>query len=234
VWGGELDWFYGARGVLTFSNELWTSFLYFYRDSPGGGGGFGNPQNRQYQTTESRFNRLLLMGEAMVEWTEVDHPQYGRIEVGGMKKNFGRVEPGFMLQSDAHRNMMFTLYQTSQMPQVTVDSVTTRSLGGGLTEVTAVVVNRKLAPTHTQQDVENRISRPDHITLTGGRVIAGFVIDNGLTGDGTEQKRNPATMLVPNIPGNGIVRVKWIVQGGGPFTVTADSEKGGVSTMRSR
>lgn len=236
VWGGELDWFYGARGVLTFSNELWTSFLYFYRAEEGGGGGgpFGNPANRRYQTTESRFNRLLLMGEAMVEWQEVDHPQYGRIEVGGTKKNFGRVEPGFMLQSDAHRNMMFTLYQTSQMPLVEVDSVTTRSLGGGLTEVTAVVVNRRIAPTHTQQDIENRISRPDRITLAGGRVVAGFVINNALTGEATEQKREPATINVANIPGQGIVRVRWIVQGGGPFTVTADSQKGGVSSKRSR
>jgi hypothetical protein len=236
VWGGELDWFYGARGILTFSNELWTPFLYFYAQPQGGGGGFGggDPANRRYQTTESRFNRLLLMGEAMVEWQEVDHPQYGKVEVGGMKKNFGRVEPGFMLQSDAHRNMMFTLYQTSQMPLVHVDSVTTRSLGGGLTEVTAVVKNLKIAPTHTQQDVENRISRPNHITLTGGRVIAGFIVDNPLSGDGTEQKRGPATMHVDNIPGNGLVRVRWIVQGNGPFTVTADSPKGGTSTMRSR
>ena len=236
AWGGELDWFYGARGILTFSNELWTPFLYFYRQEQGGGGGFGggNPQNRRYQTTESRFNRLLLMGEAMVEWKEVDHPQYGRIEVGGTKKNFGRVEPGFMLQSDAHRNMMFTLFQTAQMPRVTVDSVTTRALGGGLTEVTAVVTNPRLAPTHTQQDLENRITRPDHVTLQGGRVIAGFLIDNPLNGDATEQKRDPATIKVRNIPGNGIVRVKWIVQGTGPFTVTADSEKGGVSSLRSR
>jgi hypothetical protein len=113
------------------------------------------------------------MGEAFVEWTTVDHPQYGRVEVGGTKKNFGRVEPGFLLQSDAHRNMMFTLFQTSQMPLVAVDSVTTRALGGGVTEVTAVVLNTKLAPTHTQQDLENRISRPDRVTLTGGRVIAG-------------------------------------------------------------
>jgi hypothetical protein len=151
-----------------------------------------------------------------------------------MKKNFGRVEPGFLLQGDAHRNMMFTLFQTSQMPLVEVDSVTTRSLGGGLTEVTAVVVNRRIAPTHTQQDVENNISPPDRIALTGGRVVAGFVIDNPLSGDGTEQKRDPATIKIDNISGQGVVRVKWIVQGNGPFTVTATSEKGGSSVRRSR
>jgi hypothetical protein len=226
VWGGELDWFYGAKGILTFSNELWTPFLYFYKAPERG--------DNRYQTTESRFNKLLLMGEAMVEWQEVDHPQYGRIEVGGTKKNFGRVEPGFMLQSDAHRNMMFTLYQTSQMPLVRVDSVTTRSLGGGLTEVSAVVLNERLAPTHTQQDVENKISRPDHITLTGGTVVAGFTIDNPLNGAATEQKHDPATIKVSNIPGNSLVRVKWIVQGSGPFTVTADSPKGGISVKRDR
>lgn len=226
AWGGELDWLYGARGILTFSNELWTPFLYFYKAPERG--------ESRYQTVESRFNRLLLMGEAMVEWQEVDHPQYGRIEVGGTKKNFGRVEPGFMLQSDAHRNMMFTLFQTSQMPQVRVDSVTTRPLGGGLTEVTAMVTNPRIAPTHTQQDLENRITRPDHVTLTGARVIAGFIIDNPLSGDATEQKREPATIKVRNIPGNGLVRVKWIVQGNGPFTVTADSEKGGISTRTAR
>lgn len=236
VWGGELDWFYGAKGILTFSNELFTPFLYFNRQEQGGGGGFGggNAQNRRYQTTESRFNSLLLMGEAMVEWTEVDHPQYGKVEVGGTKKNFGRVEPGFLLQSDGHRNMMFTLFQTSQMPLVKVDSVTTRTLGGGLTEVTAVVLNTRLAPTHTQQDVENSITRPDLVSLTGGRVVAGFIIDNPVTGEATEQKRDPATIRVRNIPGNSAVRVKWIVQGAGPFTVTVDAVKGGVSSLRSR
>ena len=126
------------------------------------------------------------------------------------------------------------MFQTAQMPLVKVDSVTTRSLGGGLTEVTAVVLNTRLAPTHTQQDVENSITRPDLVSLTGGRVVAGFIIDNPLTGDATEQKRDPTTIRVRNIPGNSAVRVKWIVQGAGPFTVTVDAVKGGVSSLRSR
>ena len=82
--------------------------------------------------------------------------------------------------------------------------------------------------------MENAITRPDHITLAGGRVVAGFIIDNAVSGDATEQTRDPATIKVRNIPGNSVVRVKWIVQGTGPFTVTADSEKGGRHTLRSR
>ncbi len=226
VWGGELDWFYGARGVLTFSNELFTPFLYFNRSGDDGPGG---------QEQSALFDRLLLLGEAFVPWTKVQHPQYGEIEVGGFKKNFGRVEPGFLLQSDAHRNMMFTLYQTSEMPLVEVDTITTRSIGGGLTEVTAIVLNRKLAPTHTQQDVENKISRPDHVTLSGGKVIAAFRVTNVLQNSTEEQVLDPTTIKLTNIPGGGVpVTVRWIVEGSGPFTVTVDSPKGGSHSKRSR
>ncbi|MBA7660888.1 hypothetical protein ES703_68894 [subsurface metagenome] len=35
TWGSELDWLYGGRGILAFTNELWTSKnLYKTPDSP--------------------------------------------------------------------------------------------------------------------------------------------------------------------------------------------------------
>jgi hypothetical protein len=46
----------------------------------------------------------------------------------------------------------------------------------------------------------------------------------------TEQKNNPQTIEVPNIPGLGAVTVKWIVQGSGKYTVNVDSKKGGLAT----
>ena len=225
AWGGELDWFYGARGILTFSNELFTPFLYFDKpasnDDPNDNVGY-------------RFDRLLLFGEAFVPWKKFTHPQYGEVEVGGLKKNFGRVHPGFLLRADAHRNMAFTLYQVTHLPQLSVDSVWTRPLAGGLTEVTAVVANHRLIPTHTQQDVDNRITRPDWVTLDGGEPVAAFVVTNPLQNIATEQRRNPRRIEVGNVPGMGTVTVRWIVRGSGPFTVTADSQKGGTARKAAR
>ena len=43
----------------------------------------------------------------------------------------------------------------------------------------------------------------------------------------TEQKNDPATVAISNIPGLGTVTARWIVQGSG-YTVTVDSRKGGV------
>ena len=225
AWGGELDWFYGARGILTFSNELFTPFLYFDKpatnDDPNDNVGY-------------RFDRLLLFGEAFVPWKKFTHPQYGEVEVGGLKKNFGRVHPGFLLRADAHRNLAFTLYQVTNLPQVTVDSVWTRALPGGLTEVNAVVANRRLIPTHTQQDLDNRITRPDWVTLEGGEPVAAFVVANPLQNLAVEQRRNPRRIEVDNVPGMGTVTVRWIMRGGGPFTVIADSQKGGTARKATR
>ena len=224
VWGGELDWFYGARGVITFSNELWTSRKYFEAD----------PRRGRYEDENEEFNQLLLLGEATVPWQDFDHPQYGKIQIGGRKKNFGRVEPGFMIQTEAHRNMAFATWHAGQMPLVQVDTIITKALGNGLTQVDAIVSNPKLIPTHTQQDLENRISPPNLITLTGGTVVAGFTVTNALLDQATEQVREPATIRVPNIAGQSSVRVRWIVSGGSTFTVTAVSQKGGTASRSTR
>lgn len=219
VWGGELDWFYGARGVITFSNELWTSSKYFQSDS--------NPG--RYGNVNEEFNQYLLLGEATVPWTKYNHPVYGEIEIGGTKKNFGRVEPGFMIQTEAHRNMAFAVYHAGQMPLVGIDTVWTKSLGNGLTEVNAIVSNSRLIPTHTQQDLENRISPPNFVRLTGGTVVAGFTVTNALQNQAVEQRRDPANLRVNNIPGNSSVQVRWIVSSGSNFTVSVESQKGGAA-----
>lgn len=217
VWGGELDWFYGARGIVTFSNELWTDYKMWEKNEPAS----------KYTRSDYDFNTLLLFGDAFVPWKPVKHPQFGDVEVGGMKKTFGRAEPGFLLAAEAHRNMAFTLYQTWQMPKVEVDTIVVKPLANGLTEVTATIANRRVVPTHTQQDVENGISRPDYVTLAGGQVLTGYRVTNTNTGQGVEQERNPARMELTNIPGNSLVTIRWIVRGSGPFTVTVDAEKGG-------
>ncbi|MCL7961521.1 MAG: M14 family metallopeptidase [marine benthic group bacterium] len=223
TWGNELDWFYAGRGIITFSNELWTSFNYF-RESP---------ENERWDRADYRFDRYLLFGEAIVPWTPVDHPQYGRIEVGGVKRQYTRAIPGFLLREEAHRNMAFTLYQAGQMPLVRVDSVEVRSLGSGVSEVRALISNRKLAPTRTEQDVVHGISPPDRIRIEGGRVIAGFRIENPLQGIAEEQEHRPERIEVERIDGMGTVAVKWLVRGSGPFTVTVESAKGGEHSLRS-
>ena len=223
AYGGELDWFYGGRGIYTYSNELWTPYLMFQKD----------PAKEPQENAAYQFDRYLLFKDAFVEWKEYNHPQYGKVEIGGFKKNFGRMHPGFLIESDAHRNMAFTIYHCYHTPKLQIDSILEKNLGDGIKEVTAVISNTRLMPTHSSQDLKYKIERPDYITISGVKALAGMNVENHDLNINKEQKNNPERIVVPNIPGLGSVRVKWIVHGTGGYTITVDSRKGG-KVSRSR
>lgn len=226
VYGGEIEWFYGGRGVLAFTNELWSEFDYFRRTK--------DSTRDVSQQDIYRFDRILLFNEGIVPWTPVQHPQYGSIEVGGVKKQWTRTAPSFLIEDMCHRNMAFTLFHAHHTPKVSVDSIVVKDLPGGLKEVTALISNQRVIPTHTYQDSKNKISRPDWISLSGGTVVAGGVLENRFLGVLKEQKISPARLNIDNIPGMGTVAVRWIVSGGSSYTVTVDSEKGGIASRKSK
>ncbi|GAB3751779.1 M14 family metallopeptidase [Spirosoma pomorum] len=222
VYGGEIDWFSLGRGIFTFSNELMTSYKFFNQKVD---------ENRFQNDEFNQFDKYLLLSDAYVAWKPFKHPQYGDIEIGGPKKNYIRNHPGFLLEEDAHRNMAFTLFHAYQTPKLAVQEIATKSLGNGLTEVTATVVNERVIPTHSSHDIRYKIERPDYVTLKGGTVLAGMVVENEDMGLTREQKNNPTTIQVANIPGMGYTKVRWIVKGGnGKYTIDVDSRKGGLAT----
>lgn len=217
VFGGELDWFYGTRGVFTYSNELMTSYLYFHKE----GSGRGN-QDEMFEV-----DQLLTMGDAFVMWHEYEHPQFGTVEIGGFKKTFGRAHPGFLLEQDAHRNAAFTIYHAYHTPKLSIMDVKEEDLGGGLKSITATIFNERLMPTHASQDLKYKIERPDYVSISGVKVVAGFVVEDEDFKKFSEQKRNPEKIEVANIPGMTAVKVKWIVSSGSNYAITVDSAKGG-------
>ncbi len=225
--GAEFDWFYGMRGVFAFTSELHAPESMFHK--PSEGGFFGSKEDRQ------KFNRYLLFNDGLVEWHEVDHPQYGRVEVGGLKKNWLRQPPSFMLEEECHRNMAFTLFHADAMPHVRVQSIDLRPLGQDLHEVTAVIVNRKPIPTHSAHDLKHQITPPDLVSIAGEKVevLAALTATSPLFDDPTEQERQPRTVRIKNLSAREPAYIRWIVRGAGPYEVTVRSQKGGVHRLRS-
>ncbi len=224
VFGGEVDWFYGGRGIYTFTNELFTSYMYFNKREP-------DDDLDDASAESARFDQLLLFGDGIVPWKEYNHPQYGKIEIGGAKKNYTRADPGFLLESDSHRNMSFVLYHAYQMPKLEIRDVTTKSIGGGLTEVTVVVSNTRIMPTHSSQDVKYKIERPDYVKIDNAEVVAGMIVDNRDLGIVREQKYNASSIELDNIKGMNSVVVRWIVKTPKSFTIKVESRKGGVAQL---
>jgi len=216
VFGGELDWFYGGRGIYTYTNELMVSYLYFHKN-----------EGRANQEEELKVDKYLTFGDAFVDWKEYNHPQYGMIEIGGFKKNFSRAHPGFLLEQDAHRNMAFTIYHAYQTPKLSITNVEENNLGNGLKEVTATLYNERLMPTHSGQDLKFKIERPDLVSITNADVIAGMIVEDDDFNKVREQVYSPETIKVQNIPGMKTVKVRWIISGDRDYEINIDSAKGG-------
>ncbi len=219
VYGGQIDWFHFGRGIYTFTNELFTRYMYFYEHYE---------DREEARKAPYLFDRYLLFEDAFVPWEEYDHPQFGKIEIGGFKKNFGRLHPGFLLETDAHRNMAFTLFHAYHTPQLDIHDVQVKELGRGQKEITAVIANSRIIPTHSGIDLRYNIERPNYISIEGGEVLAAMRVHNPDLNIVEEQKKNPSVIEVENIPGNGHVTVRWIVDGGRNYTIKVDSAKGGV------
>jgi len=217
TYGDETNWHYANLGILSFTNELWTSTNMFRKQVER-----GESEKEQY-----KFDKLLLFNESFIDWKEFDHPKYGKIEIGGFKKQVGRIPPSFLLEEECHRNMAFTLFNASMLPDLSIEEINKKSLGKDLFEVSAVIRNKRPIPTKLDVDVTNKLTRPDWIILKGAKAVSGGIKLQRLSEEFIEQKNNPEKIIVPRIEGNSFFFVTWIVKGKGPVTIEVDSEKGG-------
>jgi hypothetical protein len=156
-----------AAVAFILIRELWTPYLFYNKDAT------RDPQDN----TSFLFDRYTLFKDAFVDWHEFDHPQYGKIEIGGFKKNFGRAHPGFLLESDAHRNMSFTVYHCYHTPKLNVDTIIEK-IRRWIERGDRHYLQQRLMPTHSSQDLKYKIERPDYITLGSATPLAAMIVDN--------------------------------------------------------
>jgi hypothetical protein len=170
------------------------------------------------------------MGDGFVPWQQYEHPTYGTIEIGGEKKEWGRIPPSFLLEEELHRNMAFTLYHADMMPLLEIGEVKVDVLGESLFRIWVTIENKCLIPTRTAQDVAHHISSPDIVSLEGDeiRVLSSGRITDRFFKRVQAVKRRPERVELDTIDGMSAVRVQFIVEGKGEFVITIDSTKAGL------
>ncbi|MEN6575657.1 MAG: peptidase M14, partial [Phycisphaerales bacterium] len=218
TWGDEDTWLYGARGILAYTCEMWTAQNLYKTD--------GDPSEEQ----EADFIRHVLQDDGVVAWHEFNHPTYGQIEIGGMKKEWGRLPPSFLLEEELHRNMVFALYHASMMPLLRIADVAVEPLASRQFKLWVTIENSRPMPTRTGQDMDHHISPPDLVSIQGSdlKVLSsGLVMDRFFKQVRAVESR-PQRVELDAIEGMDATRVQFIVQGSGSFTVTVDSAKGGL------
>jgi hypothetical protein len=222
VHGGFVTWTHENLGIISFTNELWNSDQLFNESLSWGEEG---TRKRLF------FDDHVMLGDTYVDWHEVEHPDYGTVELGGFKKMSGRTPPNFMIEEMVHRNAVFCLFHAAQLPKLEQVSLEVEEIAGGAKVITALIRNTRTIPTRTAVSASKGIGRPDLVTLAGDGLV---VVAGGAGADRFDLTEFDAVEHEPErlqldqgVEGHGTERLRWVVTGSGSFTITYDSVHAG-------
>lgn len=215
VYGDTTDHFYKVHGAIAFTNELY--------DEPSDVDGDGEVTDEERML----FNDTVSLGRQFVPYKEVEHPQYGTIEVGGFRNDVGRVPEGWMLEEEMHRNSAFVLFHAHHLPMLEIGEAKVTRQGGNLWRVEVPVFNRRGIPSVTAIARDEKLHRLDLATVEGAKVIASGIVQDPYFNQVDLQDHRPERLMVPGVPGLGSTTLFFLVEGKGDVTVHYDSLKGG-------
>ncbi|HYF94344.1 MAG TPA: M14 family metallopeptidase [Symbiobacteriaceae bacterium] len=230
--GSFLDWCYENLGLMVYSTELWDLRVRAGLDRVP----FLTPHMQR--DVEAEGLAMLawidreLAGEGFVDWYDFDHPQFGKVQLGGWRmKDLLQNAPQRFLEAEAHKNALFCLRHAAAAPRLELTRAAAAHLGDGVYRVEVVVKNRGYLPTNvTEQAKTVKAVKP---------ILAEVALPPGaelVLGKPREELEHLDGRIVPNAcfyPSSVVAqrerRVEWIVKApsGGPLTVRVLSERAG-------
>jgi hypothetical protein len=158
IWSGVLDdWAFEHKGIFGFTPELWDAVG---RAAPE----FKSDELQSFSSEEERlelelklltWNDRELAGKGFVDWHEFDHPQFGKVELGGWDtKRCRQNPPEKFLEQECHRNAEFALSFALALPEVHIDDVQVEPAGDGAYVVSALVSNHGFLSTNISEQAK--------------------------------------------------------------------------------
>lgn len=226
------DWIYDHLGAFAFTIELWDlpdaagikerKFIEWFRDHP-----------HEDDLTILKFVDQHGGANAYVPWYSFDHPQLGKVELGGWNRMYTWSNPPLdLLQAEVERNVPFALALGDVLPHLTIHKLQAQPLGDDKYHLELCVENTGFLPTYTSVQGKNRKApRPtrvelelaEDVTILDGRrkVELGHL-------EGRSNKLDVATIWVDDDTDNR-ARAEWTLRGypGAIVTVHVLSDRAG-------
>ncbi|MGI9050602.1 MAG: carboxypeptidase, partial [Rubrobacteraceae bacterium] len=186
------------------------------------------------------WNDRELDGAGFVPWTGFDHPQLGRVEIGGWKTKFTfQNPPPKFLEAECRKLTDFALSHASCAPRLEAE-LSEEKLPAGLRKLELTVENTGFLPTNvsriavdkkTAKPVEVEVTLPEGATLVSGEKEVDLGHLAGRSSLEGNSWKNPAFWA--GLPSDYARRVAWVVSGGGTVEVEVRSGKAGTQRLKS-
>jgi len=216
--GVYLDWMYHHRGLLAWSTELWSAPVAsgcekLKYDGP------RTPKTDKEQ--EADMLKMLAWQDAekldgYLPWTEFEHPQLGKVEIGGWKNKYiFQNPPERFLPEICEKNMRFTNMQVLAMARLNVRKVKAEKVAEGMYRISCGVVNSGYLNTAgTGLATTIGVTKPIEATISG---------------DGVAIAKGKAKLELGHMQGRSEKKAEWLIQAAPStvVTITATGERAG-------
>lgn len=233
------DWAYDSYGVFAFTIEFWSAarsagvevedFIEFFRNPP-----------EEAQLRMLAWNDKELGGEGFVPWTPCEHPQLGRVEIGGWKTKFtNQNPPPKFLKAECEKLARFALSHASTAPRLEA-RLEVEELSPGIRRIELIVENTGYLPTNVTRvaldrklvkPVRAEIKMPEGTSLVSGKAeveLGHLAGRSALWGN-----RWKSAAFFDGLPSDYARRVVWVVRGTDPLQVEVSSERAGTVQLES-
>jgi hypothetical protein len=230
-------WHYTHLGIYGWTPELW-NFL-----EEVGLGDFAELEkkglnldtlNEEDGLKVLEWNDRELDGKGFLDWTEFDHPQLGRVEIGGWKTKFVvQNPPEKLLEAEIDKAMMFPIKHAALLPLIRINNVKVAPIDNGLFRIKVTIQNTGFLPTNiTQKAIELKKAKPVIVELLHNKEVELLSGKNRIDVGYLEGRsdRLPTTHFRTPMEERSKISVEWLVRARKLPTkveVVALSEKGG-------
>lgn len=229
-----IDWVYEHRGIIGFTTELW--------DMMGRAGADKKKEMRDKTPADIEEDQLKLLkwqdealdGKGFVPWTPFDHPQLGKVEIGGWVPKTVRqnAPPGKLLEEECEKNCRFTMKHALTTPLLRLADARAEMVGEGVYRVSVIARNLGYLPTSlAAQGRKMKVARPVKVTIASDGPGLDIVLGKAEEEVGDLDGRSAATFSPWG--GGGAVKqerkLEWIVKArpGSRLTLTASCPQAG-------
>jgi murein tripeptide amidase MpaA len=234
VGGGFLAWAYDHKGILAFTNEIWDLHQKAgikYDDLIAAL--YKGYSEEEWMKIFSWMDQHFAKDEFFKAWKSFDHPQLGRVEIGGLKTSrLINNPPEKFLEVEVQKNMEFVLSCAMTNPMVKIEKNVVEKLANNHHHIKIYVKNYGHLPTNgSAQALKMQAVNPPQIScaLKGLTLVQGKAQFLGEHLSGRSQNARWRTLAFGGIDINSNSRCyEWIVKGEGEFKVTFNYERGGI------
>jgi hypothetical protein len=228
------DWLYDHFGLYAWTVEIWSpqrqagiesfKFMDWFREHP-----------IEDDFKMLKWNDEILQGRGYVDWYAFEHPQLGKVELGGWDMLYAwRNPPLDFLEKEVALFPDWVIWHLLISPRLELHGITVSPLGEGYYEVQMVVHNTGWLPSSvSKKAVEKKVVRgviaeielPEGATLKTGKLREEL---------GQLRGRNETTVTPGIWDSSGTTddraKVEWVVHApkGGTVKLTARHDRAGV------